>query len=157
MERPTTREDYKPITVLPILQKFVLRAWMVAAQPYLQLRRPTSFGFRPGHQCAEVHTVMSHILEKRREWGMGTVIAKLDIAKVYDTIFHDAIEATFARRGMPMWLRQAYWREHEGKTLRFRTSDGGVAFDVYPRQGMPRVHPRARWSMRASWRTSSRR
>lgn len=28
----------------------------------------------------QTYTVMRHILEKRREWGMGTVIARLDIA-----------------------------------------------------------------------------
>lgn len=40
VQRPSTPGDYRSITVLPILQKLVLRAWIAAAQPYLQLRRP---------------------------------------------------------------------------------------------------------------------
>lgn len=42
---------------------------------------------------------------------------------------------------MPAWLKQAYWRGHDGRALKFRTADGGVAFDVQPQPGMPQGDP----------------
>lgn len=63
-------------------------------------------------------------------------MVELDIAKAYDTGM-----TRFRRRGMPQELIDAYWREHEGRSLAFRTTDGRVQFTVTPAQGMPQGAP----------------
>lgn len=133
--------DYRPIIVLPALQKLVLRTWMKCAEPYTRLHRRTSCGFRKGHQCAEVHLILIHLLERRHDWGLPTTVVKLDIAAAHGTVSYAAISALIQRRGMPLELINAYWREHEGRRQAFRTTDGRVQFTVAPAQGTPQGPP----------------
>lgn len=138
---PVAAGDFRPITVLPTIQEVILRTWMSLASPWLALREPAPHGFRSGYQCADSHAVTRHALTRRSEWGLTTVVAKLDISKAYDTITHDAIQECFDRRGPPLPLQAAYWREHINRTLHSRTSDGLMAFTVSPGRGMPPRRP----------------
>lgn len=56
--------EYRPITILPTLQKLLLRTWMHEAAPFLALRHPRSHGFRAGLQAAEAHIALRNIMEK---------------------------------------------------------------------------------------------
>lgn len=131
---PSAAGDFRPITVLLAIQKVVLRTWMHLAAPWLSLREPASHGFRSSYQCPAANAVARHVLARRSEWGLATVAAKLDIAKAYDTVTHDAIQERFERRGLPIPLQAAYWREHDSRTVQFRTSDGLIAFIGRPRR-----------------------
>lgn len=137
VSNPEAAGDYRPITVLPTIQKVILRTWMTLATPWLGLREVTSHGFRSSYQCAEAHAVARQVPARRTEWGLSTVIAKLDISKAYDTVTHDAIQECFDRRGLPIPLQAAYWRDHLHRSLLFRTSDGLTAFTVKPGRGKP--------------------
>lgn len=90
-----------PITGLPIVQKLVLRSWMLLASPWLELRRPSSHGFRSGFQSAEAHLIILSILDRRADWGLETVVAKLDTAKAYDSVRHEAFHRCFPQRAVP--------------------------------------------------------
>lgn len=85
--------QFRPITLLPYRLKLSMRVWLKMAEPYLRLRRRSSHGFRPGVQAAEVHEGMRHILSARSE--SPPVIAKIDVAKAYDTLEHSAIHSSF--------------------------------------------------------------
>lgn len=73
--------------------------------------------------------------------GLPTFLAKLDIAKAYDTVSWAAIDWVFERRQVPHFLRAAYWRMHAGRTLVFRVSGGSTTFEVIPERGMPQCAP----------------
>lgn len=132
---------FRPITVLPVLQKVGLRAWLVAATPYLKLRSQASHGFRREFQAAELQLLIRSIMDKRLEWNLPFFVAKLDIAKAFDSVSWDAICWLFERRNLPAALRAAYWRMHVGRELVFRTGDGMISFPLEPRRGMAQGAP----------------
>lgn len=132
---------FRPVTVLLVLLKVTMRCWLYPVEPYLRLRRLPSHGFRPGFQAAEAHWSIRTLMQKYGEFGMKVVVSKLDIYKAYDTLKWESIEASFERRGMPQALRDAYWRTHRARALRFRTPDGAVQFSVVPQRGIPQGAP----------------
>lgn len=135
---PQGPSDYRPIAVLPTMFKLVMRLWILEGSSYLALRHKSSHGFRATYQTAEVHLA---ILAKRRAWGLSTYVCKLDIRKTYDTVSWAAVAALFDRRGLPQWLRAAYWRAHLGRQFRFVSADGAVSSATTARRGMPQGSP----------------
>lgn len=134
-------KQYRPIMVLPGLQKLGLKVWLHASMPFLDLRQKGSHGCRPAFQAAELQVIVRMFFEKRRAWGLPTFLAKLDIAKDYDTVSWEAIHWLFERRGLPHQLRCMYWRMHLGRTLTLRAAGGSIAFDTIPVRGMPQGAP----------------
>lgn len=111
------------------------------AEPFLRLREPTSHGFRPSFQAAEVHGGFRYLLSERAEWRLPWVLAKVDIAKTDDSLSWSAIQRTLERRKLPLGLQSAYWRCHRGRTSFFATSDRKVVFTAVPTRGMPKGSP----------------
>lgn len=92
-------------------------------------------------------------MNKRLEWKVPFFLAKLDIAKAYDTARWMAITWLFERREVPLALRSAYWRMHFDRELTFRTGDGMICFQLNPCRGMPQPPPLIRLSfLPRSWR-----
>lgn len=55
---------FRPITVLPVVLNFAIRCWVVLAGPDLELRRPSSHGFRAGCQASDVHFIVRQMVQK---------------------------------------------------------------------------------------------
>lgn len=124
--------DFRPITVLPVCLKLTMRAWLCAASPYLELRRPPSHGFRAAWQPAEAHFVLRDLLGKHTEWDSAIDTCKNDNYKAYDILAWASIDALFVERGLPQPLRDTYWRVYAWRQLTFRTSSGAIRFSVTP-------------------------
>lgn len=133
--------QFRLITVLAVPLKIAMRLWAEAARPFLALHARSSHGFRPTFHCAEVHLTLRCVLERRREWGHSSFLAKLGISKAYDIVGWSAISRVFAERHLPEWLRSAYWRRHLDRQLGFRTADGTIAFRTVALRGMPQGSP----------------
>lgn len=118
-----------------------LRCWLSAALPFLELRSQASHGFRSGFQADELQAVVRTIFEKRKQWGLPALLAKLDIARAYGAVSLSAMDWVFERCQVPHFLRAAYWRMHTGRTLVFRVSRGSTTFEVVPEHGMPQGAP----------------
>lgn len=69
--------DVRTIIVLPVCLKLTMRAWLCAASPYLELRRPPSHGFRATWQPAEARFVLRELLCKHAEWDSATDTCKI--------------------------------------------------------------------------------
>lgn len=65
----TLAKQYRPTTVLPVLQKLALRCWLSVALPFLELDTQASHGLRTGFQAAELQTLVRLVFEKRKQWG----------------------------------------------------------------------------------------
>lgn len=74
--------------------------------------------------------------ERREEWELPFMLAKLDTQKAYDSVLWTAIQRIFELRGLPTWLQAGYWRIHFGRELYFRTCDDAISFFLRPRCGM---------------------
>lgn len=129
--------QFRPITVLPVTLKISMHIWMALASPFLALQETTSHGFRAGFQAAELHGGFRLLLSERAEWQMPLVLAKVDIAKAYDSLTWAAIQRTFERRNLPEGLNSAYWWCHKGRTLIFSTVDKIISFSATPTRGIP--------------------
>lgn len=68
---------------------------------------------------------------------MRAVLVELDVRRAYDTVSHDAIDEMFERRGLPVYLRAADWREGQWREFTLRASDNTIQFQVQAIQGMP--------------------
>lgn len=54
--------------------------------------KPSSHGNRPGFQAGEVHVGLRCLFSTCQEWQFPLVVAKIDIAKAYDTMSWNAIQ-----------------------------------------------------------------
>lgn len=133
--------DYRPISVLSILEKITLKLWLREAQPYIDLKKPANHGFRGGWQAAELVHFIRSLSERREEWQLHSMLAKLDIQKAYDNVLWTAIQWVFELRGLPTWLQASYWRVHFGRVLLFRTCGDAIYLFLQPRCGMPQGAP----------------
>lgn len=88
-----------------------------------------------------MQAIVRLLFEKRRAWGLPSLLAKLDIAKAYDTVSWEVIDWLFERREMPHQLRSMYRRMHVRRTLTFHVAGGSVTFDIVPVRGMPQGAP----------------
>lgn len=114
---------------------------MMWATPFLQLQKPSSHGFRPGFQAGEVPVGLRYLFSTRQEWPLPLVVAKIDIAKAYDTVSWNAIQRMFIRRNLPPALQAHYWRVHRHRSLLFTTADRRISFRATPTCGMPQGSP----------------
>lgn len=79
--------------------------WLREAQPCIDLRKPASHGFRGRWQAAElVHRIRS-LSERREEWQLPFMLAKVDIQKAYDSVLWTAIQWVFELTGCPHGCR----------------------------------------------------
>lgn len=125
----------------PVPLKIAMRMWAEAARPSPALQARWSHGFRPCLQCAEGHLTLRSVLERRREWGYSSLLAKLNISKAYDTADWAAISRVFAERRLHEWRRSAYRCLHLDRQLGFRTADGTIAFRTVALRGVPQGSP----------------
>lgn len=86
---PTAFSLLRPIAILPNTAK-LWSPYMFEILAEYDQPDPSRTGFKNGHFCAELLSVMRLVIEPRITWGMDTHVAQVDIARAYDSIHHPA-------------------------------------------------------------------
>ena len=86
---PQLLENYRPISILPILVKLFSRVLYARIEPFL--RKSDSIdqaGFKSGFSCDDHMFTVTMLYEKSQEWGLPFWIAAVDFKKAFHTVEH---------------------------------------------------------------------
>ena len=110
-----------------------------------------TYGFRPGRSCWDAIEAIFHGIKFRPQYAL-----KVDIAKCFDRICHDALLAKtqavpMIRRQLKAWLNAGIMEDHQFFPTRAGTPQGGSCSPLLALialhgmdEAITRVHPRAR-------------
>ena len=98
---PRQPQNYRPITVIPLLYKLFARLLYNRLEPTLDAQQPPEqAGFRKKH-CTNDHLFALAILQETAyEWQVPVWTATLDFKKAFDTVSHHALWQALAQQGV---------------------------------------------------------
>ena len=117
---------------------------------------PQTYGFRPGRSCWDAIEAIFHGIKFRPQFAL-----KVDIAKCFDRIGHDALltktqTTPVIRRQLKAWLKAGLWENHQLFPTEAGTPQGGSISPLLALialhgmdEAITRVYPRARVIMYA--------
>ena len=88
---PTLLDNYRPITVIPALSKFIEKIIYNQLSQYLEsngLLCPRQFGFRQGRCTQHAVTLLSEKVRQNIDKGLCTGAVYIDLRKAFDTVRH---------------------------------------------------------------------
>jgi hypothetical protein len=114
VHRPRSIEELRPISLSSCLQKWFLSCMTKLLEFHTSKVSRESFGFSKGKQTAEIHLVVTQLIQKKAMYSENLVIMQLDIKKAFDNINHDILERVLRSDGCPSRLLLAFFRELHG-------------------------------------------
>ena len=109
---PTELSQFRPISLMPHLQKLYTKWLYSRARPFIEEYLPVEqHGFRRGRQCAEILHAFARLREHTAEWRETFVLMKLDIAKAFDKVRRSALLRAMRDTGIPPRIVWALSRE----------------------------------------------
>ena len=109
---PTELSQFRPISLMPHLQKLYTKWLYSRARPFIEEYLPVEqHGFRRGRQCAEILHAIARLREHTAEWRETFVLMKLDIAKAFDKVRRSALLRAMRDTGIPPRIVWALSRE----------------------------------------------
>ena len=91
---PKETDNYRPISVLPIMSKILEKIVHNQLMRYLdenKLLSSKQFGFRPGRSTELTATLLTSYIRKGMDDGKYTGVIYIDLSKAFDTISHGTI------------------------------------------------------------------
>ena len=86
------------ISLLPVVQKFYIRALQSAVRREGKPHETNILGYEPGRSTAGVTATLRQVLSKAAEWGVGAFVASADVEGAFDGIKHDDVEKLCCRK-----------------------------------------------------------
>ncbi len=94
-------ENYRPITILPILYKVFARLLHARMRTVLEnAQSPDQAGFRQGFSCEDHLFTVTQIIERFTEFNLPLWICAVDFKKAFDTVEHQAIWDALVQQGV---------------------------------------------------------
>jgi hypothetical protein len=149
-DAPEDSKDWRPISLVPVF----LKVWEIVLDGYLAEYEPDEadpfvFGFQAGRQCADWSWTLATIIQKACQYRQPIFIAKLDVAKAFDSVEFGRMADSMRSRGVPLLVRAAYLRILAGTKVLFRLDSGQDCCEGVRKRGMwqgGRASPRLyRW------------
>ena len=133
-------ENYRPITIIPILYKLFARLLARRIGPILEKHQSKDqAGFRKGFSTTDHLWTVAQVREKANEWQQPLWVAALDFQKAFDTVEHRAIWTALARQGVPHAYLQLLSALYSNQKCQVRTDKLSQSFDLQrgTKQGDP--------------------
>ena len=84
-ERPILPKETRPISMSSATEKIFSRMVLERCKPFL-IPETSWQSCGPRRQTADYLYLMQRLMDTEREWGKGLAVAKIDIAKAFDTV-----------------------------------------------------------------------
>lgn len=85
-------ENFRPISLLPILSKMFERLFLARISPFLEdFIRPEQFGFRKGHSTVQQIVRVVNMLVDNANLNLCSAGVLLDVSKAFDKVWHDGL------------------------------------------------------------------
>jgi hypothetical protein len=133
-------ENYRPISILPILLKLFSRVLLGRISEVLgKAQSVDQAGFRPTFGCEDHLFTLTMLYEKSQEWGNAVWVAAIDFTKAFDTVEHTALWAALEEQGVPPQYIDVLRRLYEGQTGVVVAERESRSFDILrgTKQGDP--------------------
>ena len=88
------------ISLLPVIQKFYIRALQSAVRRERKPHETNILANEPGRSTAGVTATLRQVLSKAAEWGVGAFVASADVEGAFDGIKHDDVEKALLQKGV---------------------------------------------------------
>ena len=98
-----TPENYRPITIIPILYKLFDRLLYRRLYPILDKQQcEDQAGFQRNLSTLHHLSTFASVQEKTHEWQIPAWAAAIDFTKAFDTVEHPSLCAALQRQGVPI-------------------------------------------------------
>jgi len=133
-------QNYRPITVIPLLYKLFAKLIYSRLQPVLESAQSIDqAGFRHSYSTVDHLHTFSQISEKAYEYQVGVWVAALDFKKAFDTIEHAGLWEALAAQNVSSAYIALLKSLYSQQTARVRTDAFSRTFDIQrgTKQGDP--------------------
>ena len=133
-------ENYRPITIIPLLYKFFAKLLYSRLQPLLDRQQSIDqAGFRPNFSTLHHISTFVFISEKAFEWQQPVWVAALDFRKAFDTVEHECLWKSPKSQGLPDGYIRVLANLYAGRSGQVRTDRISRPFDIMrgTKQGDP--------------------
>ncbi|KAI5721142.1 hypothetical protein M8J77_016710 [Diaphorina citri] len=96
VKTPSSTNDYRPISILPVLSKVFERLVYAQINAFLTtncLLNPLQSGFRAGHSTSSALLKVTDDMRRAMDKKMLTILLLLDFSKAFDSVDHDILLA----------------------------------------------------------------
>jgi len=97
---PANVDDYRGITILPIISKAFEFAILECLFPYIHSSH-AQFGFKSGHSCAQAVFLVRKIVDSFSRQGSTVNLCSLDISKAFEQLNHITLFNKLMDRNVP--------------------------------------------------------
>lgn len=104
---PRKFRDWRPISLVCTLQKLYLFIVMRLMDSTSTETSDCHYGFRSGHQPAEIHELVRSALIKCKAYGLDCTVVKLDIDRAFDSIDHEKLTEALLASSCPARIVRA--------------------------------------------------
>ena len=109
-------ENYRPITLLPVLYKLFSRMLHARIKSVLEAAQSVDqAGFRSGFACSDHLFAITQLAEKAREYQLPLWICAVDFKKAFDTVEHPALWTALSGQGVDKRYIAILQRLYEGQ------------------------------------------
>ena len=128
---PTLPDNYRPITLLHILQKLFSKVICSRISGILdQAQFPDQAGFREGYSCQDhLHSIVL-IVEAMAEFQLPLWVCAIDFKKAFDSVEHDHIWDALHRQNVPHRYIRKLAQLYEGQTATIVTDKVSKEFGI---------------------------
>ena len=137
---PLQVENYRPISILPILYKLFSKVLCARVKKQLELEQSVDqAGFRSGFSCDDHLFAITMLAEGCREFRAPLWTVAVDFRKAFDTVDHMSIWTSLLEQGVPTAYVNVLSRLYTGQTGKVQSDRTSKAFPIQrgTRQGDP--------------------
>lgn len=137
----TQPENYRPITLLPVLGKIYEKLIRNRLGIIANAKIPNhQFGFREGHSTIHPLVILASNVETAKQQNMKSAALFLDIEKAFDSVWHKGLLYKLHELGVPRYIIDITKNFLENRTITIKVNSY-VSGEFTPMQGVPQGSP----------------
>jgi len=128
---PQLPNNYRPITIIPLLYKLFARLLYNRLEPILDPQQSQDqAGFRRNFNTDDHLFTAAMIQETAREWQIPVWACTLDFKKAFDTVSHEAIWSSLQQQNVPKCYTHLLQQLYANQTGKVRTDVTSRIFNI---------------------------